>query len=122
VKIVAKCEDCGRVLGKATGMRGEAIILETLTSHHCPARLRKQFGVSDVEGLALAMYDIFHNHDMDGEPGWTAYRNYRGDAVVEEFRNAAEFVAGMFSHGRIGSIYYKKDTGGENGDKDTGSD
>ncbi len=55
--------------------------------------LRRKFGKSDVEHLALAIHKEFHlDEDFSGE-GWTPYKKYKGDAVVEQARQIAFYVA-----------------------------
>lgn len=53
-------------------------------------RVRRRFGNTDVEHVALELYRLFHGDYPYPGDGWTAYKKHRGDHVVEYFRSAAE--------------------------------
>ena len=68
--------------------------------------LKKRFGTTDVEGLALDMYNTFHNHTPDYS-GWTPYKKWKCDPVVQSFRMAALIAAESVEYDCIGTIYYE---------------
>ena len=68
--------------------------------------LRKKFGTSDVEGLALNMYNVFHSHPATNL-GWTPYQKQKDDIVVQTFRMAALIDTEEIEYNDIGSIYHE---------------
>jgi len=53
--------------------------------------LRRNYGAGTVEDLALAMYDVFHG-TYKPDPyttGWTPFKKYKGDQIIESMRLAA---------------------------------
>lgn len=56
--------------------------------------LHKPFGNSDLDRLAQAIYNEFHQDEFDVEP-WPLYTKQKHDMVVEEFRMAALAALGV---------------------------
>jgi hypothetical protein len=56
-----------------------------------------QFGNSDVEYLAIAIYNTLHGEPNDTEP-WEPYCKRGSDVVVRQMRDMAYFVASEFAY------------------------
>jgi hypothetical protein len=65
--------------------------------------LRKRWGTTTLDELALDMYDSFHGHRQGDRAGWTLYEK-DDDEVVQEFRKAAWIVMWSWDK-KIGSMY-----------------
>ena len=81
-----KCSKCGKKIGKKL-------------------LLRRQFGSTDIDHMALAMYDEFHNDGTHSQRGWVAYEPDDGDSVMADFRAAALAAYEIIRGGRVGGIY-----------------
>jgi hypothetical protein len=79
----------------------------TMNSRIKKKELHNKWGQTDLEHLALDLYDCFHGHPTGERLGWTAYEKYN-DAVVEEFRRAARNILISWDR-RIGAAYYYED-------------
>jgi hypothetical protein len=111
MKVFLQCCDCGGVrtiegcvpevrMEEETGTR-------TFMADGCGGMRRSQltekFGATDVEHIALKLYRLFHGEDeRDVEDGWTPYKKYGDDYVVQKFRNMAQMVQAMHRDMRFG--------------------
>jgi hypothetical protein len=75
-------------------------------------KLRRQYGMTDVEHLAMALYGTFH--DDDHASLCRPYKKHESDAVVQQFRRYALVVAKMAQHDAdyhgMGSALYEERT------------
>ncbi len=83
---MSRCEQCGRKVKKPSGSK-------------------KQFGNTDIDHMALAMYDEFHRDGEYGQNGWAAYEAHKENSVVADFRAAAEAAYEIIRAGRVGGVY-----------------
>jgi len=109
--VTVVCEDCGQKVFQKKDM--DVLLPAEVEEHRCRPSLhdcRAQFGASDVETLAQAMYYAFHRicpcscHGDDAY-AWDKFSGRR-DEIVDAFRAAAVDVALKFSDGQIGAVYY----------------
>jgi hypothetical protein len=69
------------------------------------AQLKDKFGETDVDHIALKLYKMFHGEDtveFGHDEGWTAYKNYKNDYVVEKFRHMGIMVQKMHEDMKFG--------------------
>lgn len=126
MKVKMYCSECDALIGEDEIAMADVFQREHLCEDFCEhssrpdgtEHLRDQFGASDVENLAMAMWYAFHGrcpcpcHPDNAEEGdpWPAYEKADDeDLVVHAFRDAALEITDIFSDGYIGSMYY---TGG----------
>jgi len=110
MKVFLQCCDCGDVKA-IEGCIPEVILQENRGEHlyiadDCGGMRRKQldalFGQADVEEVALMLYKLFHNEVGECEPGWTPYKKYSDDYVVQKFREMAIMVQRMHESMKFG--------------------
>jgi hypothetical protein len=119
MNVKVTCSKCDQVISEDKDVEAEVYLIEVdLIDHRCPTSLhdlRGQYGASDVESLAIALYYEFHGrcpcpcHSDNKVLPWEMFDGDLGginDSVVEKFRMAAKVVADLFSDGEIGGIYY----------------
>lgn len=115
VNFYVRCEDCGEVENLPDCTCGLCdcelcIAIGDFKVKNCfgPKRrqLKQQFGASDVEHLALAIYNEFHG-GSETIYAWEDYKKYKGDEVIKAFRDAAKLVAHVIADTGIGTVYYE---------------